>query len=104
MITLQDKLAAVERLIEDLRWAREKPDALERETFLALKEIAKDIRARMDGVPQAAVFELESRVNAIRNHGSSTPRMHQLAAEFISRWPVIKQALERFGAMAEAER
>ena len=100
MITLQEKIEAVEDVIETLE---------EYTSCDVLKAIAKDLRARLDGAPSVAETELGRRINAVeaskaQQAGNLNQRLSALGQEVIARWPVISQALARFGAMAEVER
>jgi cobalamin biosynthesis protein CbiD len=96
MITTDEKLRAVEALIEDLRG---NPEA---EVY---KAIAKDIRARLDSAPSAALHEIERRMAAVQRTrsrlGYENGALVGVAQEVIGRWPVVKLALELFGADAE---
>lgn len=100
MATTQEKLDEVERLIEGARrigWINC--------SIPILAEIAKDLRARLDHAPNVALVEIERRVNAVINHpiGGRAVRAGALADEVLSRWPVVKQSLERFGAEIESK-
>ena len=70
--------------------------------------IAKDMRARMESAPSVAETELQRRIDgAIRSKtalGYNNGDMRGIAEELIGRWPVVKQALERFGAEIEKEK
>lgn len=101
MFSTDEKLEVVEALIEQLRMSGPR-----RTTDLEiLKAIAKDIRARMAESPSAAALELERRIYAIAESktalGYDERRMRAAAEELINRWPVVQQALERFGADIE---
>jgi hypothetical protein len=62
-VTHEDKLAAVERCIEDFRWARAAdPSTLEHQTYHALKEVAADLRAARPGVAGETLALLEREV------------------------------------------
>lgn len=98
MITTMEKLAEVERLIEE---ARRTAGAHSQEAEI-LRAIAADLRARLDGVPGVALTELERRLGAVKRSRLRATRdlgpMLGVAEEVIARWPILKQALERFGA------
>lgn len=109
MITTADKLEVVEKLIEDFRWGgRPDPESEEYRSYEVLKAIAADLRGRMETAPTIAEVELERRITRFRDSktplGYATGPTQALATEVVARWPVIRQALERFGATAEAER
>lgn len=99
--TPEEKLEAVERMIEQLRLAGARGTI----DIEILKAIAKDIRARMSESPSAAALELERRLYAIAESktalGYDERRMRAAAEELMNRWPVVQQALERFGAEIE---
>lgn len=92
--TTEEKLDEVERLIRvDPRNE-------------VLKAVAADLRARLDGAPAAALVLLERKVVAAARSktslGYSQNHMIRVAEEFLCRWPLVKQALEKFGAEVEA--
>lgn len=93
MIAMQEKLAAVEQLIVELRALRNDKQHPMHWTLGALKEIARDLRAAEPAATTSAILELERRVMAIKKNGSTTDRLNQLAHEFMARWPVIRRAL-----------
>lgn len=106
MISTEDKIAAVERLITDLRWARYDPAVPEHATFLALKEIARDLRGRTPGAPSKALLALQRRLanaaaSKTKGNGFDRGALAGIGEETIARWPCIRQSLERFGAEAE---
>lgn len=99
MIGLPEKLAAVERLIEEFRWARNDPLNAEHATFITLKAIAADLRAQEPEAKSTALRELERRIEAVNNakaHGYIGGAMIGVGEELIGRWPVVRLALERF--------
>lgn len=99
-ISLQDKIDAVERLLDDLQWARNDPACPEFATFYALKAIALDIRGRMPGKAEEVRRVLGSRIgNAVRSRtalGYEIMHLKGIGEELIGRWPVVEQALEQF--------
>ena len=102
--TTQEKLETVKELIEVFRQTARSP--AEDRRILALKGIASDLRARLDGAPNVALVELERRMTAVRRHapGSGSARVNAqigVAEELVCRWPVVTQALEKFGAEIE---
>ena len=98
MIDLQAQIDAVERLIEDLRWARGDPTAPEHVTYLAMKAVARDLRGRLEGKAGEARAAIGSRIaDAVRSAtvlGYRDSHMIGLAQEVIGRWPTIEFALE----------
>ncbi len=104
MITLQEKIEVIGRMIELQNRFRPTPDY----TLGVLKAIAKDLRARQNGAPSVAETELGRRINAVQlaedgKAGNLGERLTHLGQETISRWAVVSQALERFGAEIENE-
>lgn len=106
--TTAEKLAQIEGLIINHRWARADPMVPENRTYEVLKTIAADLRGRLDSAPGEAEHALERRIVAIRmarsRRAPTNGALVGLAEELIGRWPVVRQALVRFGAMAEEER
>lgn len=102
-MTPEEKLAAVERCIEDFRWTRDNPedhDKIEYQTYLAMCEIAAELRK---GVPTAAgpaLTELQRRIDTIdrskTEFGYSINALKSAAEELVGRWPTVRAALERF--------
>lgn len=103
MLTPQEKLDAVERCIIDFREFRNQPDTLEHQTLQALKEIASDLRARQNETVSITEVEIQRRVRSATEN-QMTSRLVALAHEVIKRWPVIRQALEHYGALEESKR
>ena len=103
---LAEQIDAVTRLLDDLRWARNEPGCIEYRTFEALKTIAKDLRARQPQVPGATLLALRRRLADAAASKTAFGFEHSalmgIGQETIGRWPVIRQALERFGAEAES--
>jgi hypothetical protein len=109
-VTLQDQIDAVTRLLDDFRWARNEPGCAEHRTWLALKEMAKDLRARLPEAPGLALAALQRRIaDAAATKGGNgglgfdAGALAGIGQEVIGRWPVVRQALERFGAEAEGK-
>jgi hypothetical protein len=97
--TVEDQIGAVERLIEDLRWARNDPTVPEHRTYTILKSLATDLRARLDGASNrtldALAFQVESATKAKARIGYVEVGHHQAVSECVmANWPVIKRALE----------
>ena len=109
-VTLQDQIDAITRLLEDFRWARNEPRCIEHKTYVALKEIVKDLRARLPEAPGKTLLALQRRIaDAAATKGGNgglgfaTGALVGLGQEVIARWPVLRQSLERFGAEAERQ-
>lgn len=107
---LEEKLAAVERCIVDFRWARSAgpagPSALERHTYLALKEIAAELRAAKPAVPGETRALLEREV--VRALASKTPlgfnagNLVAIGQLVVGRWLEIRHALREFADRQQA--
>jgi len=104
-MTLQDQIDAIDHLINDFRWARNETYCIEHDIYLALKEIAKDLRARLPAAPSDALLALQRRIaDAAATKGPAMQGFDRSALagigeEVIGKWPVIRQALERFGSV-----
>ena len=97
-----DKLAAVESVIEMLRWARDDDTVIEHDIWLKLKATAADLRARLDEAPgrtlDALAFQVNSALRAKARVGYIDVGHQQAIAEaFIAHWPVVSHALEKVG-------
>lgn len=100
MISDDDKLAAVERLIEDFRWARKDPAVPEHATYLALKAIATDLRAPKVEAKGRALQSLGFQVDAARAFKArigyvEVGHMQAMAEALMAHWPAVKKALSR---------
>lgn len=97
--SIDEKLAAVEGLIPLYRQiGRATNDG---GTYEALKAIAADLRARRDFPRSDAQRELHRallQVNGMRGaDGYNVDSLIYLAQALNNRWPLVSQALERFG-------
>src|SRR5258708_7672517 len=63
--TTAEKLAVVEHLIEDFRWARKDPAVPEHHTHAVLCAIAVDLRARLPDSAGEDLAALERRLDAV---------------------------------------
>jgi len=102
MVTTQEKLAAVERLLDDLRWARGKRDTTEAQTYEALAAIATDLRA---GTPKEAGRVLAAFTDQVQRARRGKVRLgfydvgnaQTICEAVCGRWfPTIRKALEQF--------
>lgn len=93
LMTTADKLQAVERLIEDLRWARNDPSAPEHLTWLALKAIASDLRASGQDAGADTHDRLRTLIDLTLGSGYRSGHCRALAGEVIALWPVVSRAL-----------
>lgn len=93
--TTQEKLAEVERLIEEERRMTGRRNEV-------LRSIGADLRGRLEDAPTVTLVELERRmvgvVRSKRGGHYDDGNMIGLAQEVVGRWTSIRQALERFGA------
>lgn len=103
-MTIDEKLAALERCIEDFRWARGGPDSPERQTYDALKELSAELRARRGRAPSVAAVELERIITSAKVSRLAGGHVRRLAEEVIGRWHTIRQALDRYQELEEAQR
>lgn len=99
-ITIEDKIAHVEQIIESVRWARSEPEEPDHRTYNVMKAIASDLRAQLSRAPTQAVEALEFQIHAARRVKSDIGHIplthHQAVSEcVISWWPVIRRALMR---------
>lgn len=96
-VSIEEKIKAVEDILVGLRRGGAAKVAIE--SGDALKEIAKDLRARLPGRQSEVAAALERRLEAVEKskhpHGYGTGAMIGVAQEIIRHWPVIRQALER---------
>lgn len=97
--TLDEKLAAVERLIPLYRAiGRAKGDD---GTYGALKAIAADLRARLDHPRGDASCEILRALTLVQTsrteRGYDLDALTHLAEVLNNRWPLVSQALELFG-------
>lgn len=102
LFTVAEKLAEIEELIELYRFARRFPDDPEYQTYLILKAVAEDLRARTNGAAGDARRELGRRIAAAVRTSDGMPNstfanaVLGVGQELIGRWPVVEQALERY--------
>lgn len=98
--SIDEKLAAVERQI-----VRAKRFQSAHDTDL-LKAVAADLRARQDLPRNNAFGSIERAIKNVKAtigtepHGFEQDAMFKLARTIIQHWPVIAQALERYGEIS----
>ena len=102
--SLDDKLATIEVLIVDFRWARDDPLVPEFCTYWTLKALADDVRGRQRHPRFSVLDELQSAIDAAnanmtRVMGYEMGRLRLIAERLIGRWPTVRQALEHFAAV-----
>ena len=103
VLTVPEKLAAIEALVEHYRFARRYPDEPEYQTYVALKAVAADLRGRLDGKPEEARRALGGKIAAAVRKSDGDPgafarAVMAIGEELIGRWATVEQALERFEA------
>ena len=101
-MTVAEKLAIVEDLIVVFRWARHHPDEPAHRSWLALKEIASDLRAPLPETKTRALHALGVQVDVARRFRErvgyiEVGHMQAMAEALMAHWPAISRAL------AEAE-
>lgn len=106
----EDKLAAVERLIVDFRWARSAGPTglseLENQTYRALKEIAAEMRAAKPSVPGETVSLLQREVTravASKTHlGFNAGNLVAIGQLVVGRWREVGRALREAAERQQA--
>jgi hypothetical protein len=105
--SLDDKISAIELLIEDLRWARGEDGVPEHRTYWALKAVAEDLRARQRHTRVKAMDDLETALRAANasksSNGYEMAKLRFVAETFIGHAAVVRQAMEQFAIGAEVE-
>lgn len=101
-VTLDEKLHTIGRLIAAEKKSDNRPSMLE-----VLSAIHADLEARAPLVPSVALVEIDRRIAIMKRSkipgvGYGNGQMIAVAQEVASRWAVIRQALERFGAEVSA--
>jgi hypothetical protein len=100
-VTTRQKLAAVERLLDDLRWARGKR-APESETYDALLSIAVDLRAETPAEAGRVLKALTDQIDRARRGKArlgfyDAGNAMTICEAVCGRWfPTIRKALEQF--------
>lgn len=105
-----EQLAAVERVLDDFRWSREKPQTVEHQTYHAMKALAVRLRGETPKEAGKVLRQMAHQVDRARadkeQSGSLLSGGPALAISeaLIGRWwAVVKPALERYEAALEAE-
>ena len=100
MISLDDKIRVIDRVIAEARRDAKVDDAIA-ERLPALKSIAADLEARREYPRSHALGELERILDRVLRsktaNGYDENQLNNLARHIINRWPFISQALEQFG-------
>lgn len=96
IVSLDEQIAAVDRCLEDFRHARSQPGTLENKTYFALRAIADELRGRKPEACRHTLRLLAARVDAARSVRMADGAMRGVAEVLISRWPTVRQALEKF--------
>lgn len=101
VVSLQEKMLAVEKAIDRARAGRRDPGSDAQSHYEALKSVAKDIQARMELPAAEALVELARALeNLVRSKtalGYDEGKMNAVAQVVVNKWPTISMALERFG-------
>lgn len=101
-VRTRDKIAAVDRILQDMRWVRDMPNDPQYRAYQALKEVYADLLAEkpkeITKVLQAISFQVEVARKSKARCGMIELGNQKTLAEGISGrwWPVVKKALERF--------
>lgn len=95
MKTLDDKIYAMETILHIARYHSSD------ETYRTLKEVAKDLRAQQPEKRSQAIDDLVKAIESAKAVSASSQKeqnklMH-VGQTTIQHWPVIRQALEKFG-------
>lgn len=99
-MTLQEQLIEVEYMISELRQAGGR---FTNRRLEALAAIALDLRGRIKMPPSAVLYEFERRMAAVSRPGNDRmSAVRGLGEETLSRWPVVRRALEKLGEEVEA--
>jgi len=99
-VTLDEKIHLIGRMI-----AAEKKAG---RSTTVLSAIHADLEARSPHAPSVALVELDRRINIMKRSkipgiGYGNGQMVSVAQEVVSRWSVLRQALEMFGAAIEED-
>jgi hypothetical protein len=92
--TLTEQLTEVEGLLEDFRWSRSDDKIPEHKTFLALKALALDLRARLPGKAEQTRRELGRRIADAVRAEHAREAVAGVGEALIGAWPLVEQALE----------
>lgn len=95
-----DRLAELERIIQSMK-AADAP----RERIAIYASLAADVRARRPGAAAEVLADLSKRAESVirskSDLGYSTGTMMRLAECLMTRWPVVKLALEQYVSVDE---
>jgi hypothetical protein len=98
LYTVDEKIAELEGLIVDFRWARSEDAVPENRTYRILKQIVKELRSTQTAKPNAALAELTEAISAARESkgklGYPIEALQALAWAVIEHWGAIRAALE----------
>ena len=106
-VTLDQKIAAVDRLLQDLRWARGRTDVLEGETHAALVAISAELHAEQPETIGRVLAAMTDQVDRARQgkarHGQFEIGHCQTLAEGLCGrwWPTVARALRQFEQQGE---
>lgn len=101
IFSLDDKIAVLDVEIQEARSGRRAPGTALYRHYEVLKAIAADVRARQALPRNSTLGAIERELVRLRQtrtvDGFDVGRMTELSNMVNSRWPVISQALERYG-------
>ena len=94
--SIEEQIAEVEGLVENFRWARAVSDVPENKTYLTLKALASDLRARLPGKAEQTRRELGRRIADAVRAEHARDAVAGVGEALIGAWPIVEQALEQF--------
>ena len=101
--SLDDKLATIEVLIVDFRWARDDPLVPEFCTYWTLKALADDVRGRQRHARFKVIEDLQGAIDAANasktRAGFTHGHLRSVAERLMGAWSTVLQALEHFAAV-----
>lgn len=95
----EEKLRVISSILDDLRISKGRGDP----DYVVLKSIAHDLKGRIELPRSDPLGEIEralQRTHASRTAlGHDTGQLASVAYTVMKHWPVVRQALERFGGV-----
>lgn len=101
-VTLDQKIQAVDRLLDDLRWARNDPAVPEHITYKALTAIAVDLRAQTPKEAGKVLRSMTHQVDTARHTKARLGYFEHGQLQTITEatcgrwWPTVRRALELY--------
>lgn len=101
VITLEEKLAVIDAVLDDLR-PKARADRRLMALYEPLQAIAADLRGRQELPRSQALGELHRALERMKASKTSLgnydqARLAEVANVVVRKWPTIQQALEQFG-------